>query len=349
MKDVKIYGFFGTTGHTTKYDGMTFPELFKNILRAEYSLKSGRVYLQALQNKFSKKLGIPTVRLHCSHLGDVGASFSTTGVKTNKNNVKVEVDAGGDMTETVFNIIHEIKHAEQQYMLHKYLYHGVVPNDDLSKALLLWKIFEGLDDAIQEDDELDEANYYAQIDELDANMYAFGEIAKLMQKYNIFNNLDLNLYVRCVSSILLASLEYNREGINSPKIAKSIQNFELLVDKAKAGEYGNNVKIAVDEITAEGVDIKAAFEPLTRKLDAIALEIILEDAYFKKMGAKKVNLSDGERINFGDNEVPFDEVVDEFGVEPDSEYARFVEKYIATGDAVYQDFIKDLCFGTQRQ
>lgn len=243
-------------------------------------------------------------------------------------------------------IPHETKHAEQEYKLHKFLCHDVIPSDDLGKALLIWKIIEWVDDCIDEDIDLDDVDYYSQIDELDANLYSLAEMSNLMEKYEIYNNLDFNLYMRGLVSIILASLEYNREGVESPQIAKAMSRFDNKIQSAKAGDFGASAKNAVERITAGGFDLKNAFGSVTKKLDELAMQLILENEYFKKMGAKKLNLAKGGKLVFGDNHTGlegYDEVVDGFGVEADSEYARFVEKYIATGDAVYQDFIKELC------
>ena len=348
MKHNKIHGFFGTTGHATDLDGMTFPALLELYLRNKHAEKSVRKIFQAFQNKISKRLSIPSIRLLVKDLDGNSGNFHSSRVKRQANTVGVDIDEMCLPEEAFLSILHEIKHAEQEYVLHKYLYHKIIPQNNFGKAILLAKIWEEIEDSEDDKEALESQEfdpyeaYYMDFSELDAHLFSGEEMAKLTEKYKIYDNLDFHLHLRSMWCKLLSVMLYQREGTENPMISRAIMLFENHVEQMKSGKHGKAIKEAVDEITIDGFDARRAFETITQRLDRVAEFIILEDAFLKSKGVN-INLFENGKFNYGDNDIDRcedePEIISEFGVEEDSIYASGIERFVQKGNHEYEKII----------
>ena len=180
--------------------------------------------------------------------------------------------------------------------------------------------------------------------DLDAYLFSGEEFEKLIQKYKIFDNLDFHLYLKSLWFKLFSVTEYQREGTNNPVIRKAISRFDERVRVMRSGKYGNAIKSAIDEIISTGFDTKKAFETITRKFDKIAEKIILEDSFLKSKGVL-VNFFENGKFNYGASDMDRcsgePEIIGEFGIELDSEYAWGIERFVQKGGHVYEDLVMD--------
>ena len=324
MKNEGLNFYFGTTGFSTEYDKMDFAELLKKILYANCLEAEDGGFLQAFQNKFSRKLSVPTIRLVYEDINYAG-TFSSERRKRFTNNVKIKISPDNDITETMFVIPHEVKHSEQEYILHKFCNFGVVPRDDLGKAILIINLLGNKSK--------DDSDYYSRLEELDALIFEVDEMSKLINKYPHLFYLDFQLYLRSSMFIILEDLKYNYEGINNRGIRQSMNRLRGDIAQALGGEYGKSVQNAVQSIVQSGFNLEKAYSSITSKLDKWVSWIVLENQTFKRLGAEDLELAINGHLNYA----PIDSAVDGCYIDEFSEYARFINKFVCKYDGELEE------------
>ena len=178
---------YNTTGHPTNLSGLSVESLvqfyLKNTLRPKESVK----VVQEIHNYYARKLHIPSVLVERTYFeDDACAAFYVSSLDIS-NNAKIYVANGLEVAFgalSVFSsIIHETKHAQQMYDLHKFFERGVVPKDNYGKAQLLFKLF-----LITQDSACSQCPYNCMLSEIDAFVFEIEESKKLAQKHPVFNS-----------------------------------------------------------------------------------------------------------------------------------------------------------------
>lgn len=339
MKTQKLDLYFGTKGYPSQYDYMNFNELLKHILHADYFREDKQEYMQAFQNKFSKLLGIPTIKLKVEPMFFEGAFYPP---KTSERieNVKIDIDLGCDTTEAVFTILHEVKHSQQAYNLHKFCNFSIVPKDDLCKAILLSDILFYFDK-----DYAKATPYHFKIEELDAFAFEINSMYNIMNKYPLYGNFNFNLFLRELMFSYLYAFKYNNEGINNPEIKKAIQNFKRKINIALSGQLGDSCKSAVKRVLQTGFNVEKAYMNITSNLDKYSSLILYENYMFNKLGAKKIKLATNGELNYApeNDDCLFENMIEAGGIDPQSEYGTYIKKYACTDNGEYDKLFKGFC------
>ena len=335
MKNKELNFYFGTKGCPSKYDSMNFNELLKNIFRADYFEEDMRGYLQALQNKFSRQLAVPTIRLIEKNMYYIGLCCSRN-TKKRIQNIHIKINPYSDLAEIIFTIPHEVKHSEQMYNLHKFLNFNVIPKGNLAKAVLLSDILQQLSSKYQKSLE-----HYSQIAELDAYIFAINQMHLLMEKYPLYGNFDFNLMLRDELFFIFFNLRYNHDGTNNPEIKKSMNSLKIGIKSALNGEFGDSCKVAVRKILDSGFDIEKAYNSITSWLDRYSAWILLENYKFNKLGAERINLTINGELNYApkDTHVSYEQVIDDETINPFSEYAEYIKKCARTDNGEHEKLI----------
>lgn len=336
METEKLNFYFGTKGCPSKYDFMNFNELLKGFFRADYFEEDQHDYLQAFQNKFSKMLSVPTIRLFIKPIFHTGI-FCARNTKKRIQNVEIKMDPYSDLAEMIFVVPHEVKHSQQAYDFHKFINFNIVPKDDLGKAILLSNILEETSKNYVENLE-----YNSQIDELDANVFAINQMHNLMNKYPLYGNFDFQLHLREQMFVLLYGLRYNYDGIHNKEIEKSINNLESGIKSALNGKFGNSCKSAVERIIRTGFNIENAYRSITSELDKYSAWIVLENHKFNKLGAERINLAINGELNYApkDTYISFENVIDDETIDPFSEYGEYIKKYACTDNGEFGELLQ---------
>jgi len=332
MKEQEIVGFFGTTGHETEFDGMTYPWLLREFVTRAYKGKSFGVILQAFANKISKKLAVPGMKLSIRQARGSNAYILASRYVSDSDNIRVIVGKDASFAEIIEGLHHEVKHSEQEYLLHKFLYHGVVPKDDYQKAMLLSLIFEQIKELEKREGIDDYDAYYRSFPEFDAHIFAMMEVQKLMQKYEIFDNFDLQLITRECMYKMLSVYCYDREGMENPIIQEDIRDFEDNVRRAKRGDFGAKVQDFVSRIADKDFCVQKAYGRIVDVLDRMAAQTILEDAFLKSKGVS-VNLFDGQHLIYDDEEDWDNPVpgIPEWGIDEEGILGAAIDEHLVGG------------------
>lgn len=327
MEKNKLDFYFGTRGALSKYDLMNSNDLLKCYLHAEYFDEDKEGILQAFQNKFFKFLAVPTIPLKLKPIFDSGV-FSVRNTKKRIQNVKILMDPNSDPTETFFTVPHEAKHAEQAYNLHKFLNYHIVPKDNLGKVIIVSNILEQFSQNYVQN-----LRYESEIDELDAFVFEINEMNKLMIKYPLYFNFDFNLYIRERIFNLLYGVRYNFEGIENAEIKKSIINLKRGINSALSGEYVVECQNAIKAIIKSGFNVERAYESIVKNMDKYGSWIMQENHRFNKLGATTIHLVDRNGLNYAPHNtyISDENVIDDNSIDPNSEYAEYIKKYVCVG------------------
>jgi len=336
MKNKKLNFYFGTKGCPSKYDSMNWCELLTLIFHADYFEEDKVEFLQAFQNKFSKRLGVPTIKLAFKPIFHTGV-FRARDTKKRIQNVKIIMDPYSDLAEMIFTVPHEVKHSEQVYDLHKFLNYNVLPKDDLSKAILISNILEQVSVKYVRNLE-----YHSELEELDARIFAINQMQSLMNKYSLYGNIDFNLHLREQLFVLLYDLRYNYEGIENPEIKKSMQNLKTGIKDAISGECGESCKSCIEKILNSGFDIERAYTAITKNLDKYCSWLVLENYKFNKLGATSIYLAKNGELNYEprQNYSYSESVIADGSIDPYSEYGEYIKKYACTDNGEYDKLFK---------
>lgn len=278
----KVEHYYKTSGNVSPLDSLSFKELITIDLTKVFNRDDNTQVLQSIHNYYAKKLKIPTVRVIKTDDMDSFGTFEVVSSKDKEENVFIYIDDFLEWTHGVFSsistIIHETKHAHQAYLYEKFKVQGCVPTSDFEKLLLLFRVF--YDNGCG----CDGLTYYSCPEELDAFIFEFKQINKLMTKYDFIQNKEMVLLRKEFVFKLLSQLKYNKEGLDNLQLRRTYKILKRNLYCALKGDYGKQVFQDVIKITANNFDLKRAFEFIVKELDLLHDEILLDNIQSKEMG-----------------------------------------------------------------
>ena len=274
--------YYLTEQHLSEFNRLSVKELICEDLRRVFNVQDNTQILQAVHNYYAKKLKIPAVEVVKTDDIDSFGSFEVVNTKYQEENVRIRIDDFLEWSEGVFSslstIIHETKHAHQAYLYEKFKICGQVPHSDFEKLILLFRLF------YDKGCECDNFTYYANPEELDAFIFEFKQLNKLINRYVFIRNKELVLFRKEFIFKLLSQLKYNKEGINNPELKKILKNIKRNIYCALNGDFGKFVKNDVSKIIASGFDIKNAFNFMVKELNILHDEVLLDEINSRELG-----------------------------------------------------------------
>lgn len=278
------YTSFKTDGtHQTEFDGATFNALYEAIKTNLINNKSVRKYAQAIHNIYAKKLTIPPVRV-VKRTEVEGAYYTHNFCLNSPNNDTIvygdDIGLSGP-TDVFMAMMHETKHAEQFYNIHKYLNYGVVPNAQENKLALMYEYFWCAPFTY-----CDKLSYRSGFYEIDAYTFELTEILKLHKYGENFSGMGYYENIIDKSFKLLYHFKYNKEGLNNPEIHKVYRAIKKDMYECLQGNYGKHMQKLVTDVINSGFDLDKAFENVINKLNFIYDQTVLLAYEMRKLGYK---------------------------------------------------------------
>lgn len=185
--------------YKTPYNKDSLQEL-SNIIRSQtthkffYSNKKLINAVQEVHNRFATRLGTPAVCVHKQNSNEYimglekAYNFNRNQI-FDKENVKIIYSTKNKISVSIFSILHETKHSQQNYSLYK-LVNGAKLNtaEKVSAYICLHTTYSDLDNLLKfpgfsvKDIYREKVSYAHDFGEVDANIYAINTLEKLAEK-----------------------------------------------------------------------------------------------------------------------------------------------------------------------
>ncbi len=263
--DALLSSFFTPFDCTSCLDGFTEPQILYYMIKNKGNAPCLLPAIQALGNIYSKKLGTPPILVVFTQNERSPYGMFLSGYRDINPTTRIEFNEKRIETSEPFviyrAIIHEQRHAFQQYVCYNFFMHNNMPKSNLEKLFIICDLLMHL--------RLNSSKLSYEINpfELDAYIYDFEQFNYLCSRYESFKSLKLDTYLYTRMHSLLCKLEYDKMGLQNKYFKQISSSIRKDIYLAQSGKLGLKFKLAIDRIMLSGFDLNDALSYFTKKLD----------------------------------------------------------------------------------